>query len=62
MTNGYIVYLFKLYLIKRRDIGTNGGNTTIFIDMSRGIFHNDEDALAATTQLFRGEMWDEEYD
>ena len=33
-------------------------------DIFRNIFHNEGDALAATTQLFRGDPigWDEDYD
>jgi hypothetical protein len=30
-------------------------------DIFRQIFHNEEDALAATIQLFREEYWDEKY-
>jgi len=29
-------------------------------DIFRNVFHNEEDALAATIQLFGGESWDEE--
>jgi hypothetical protein len=29
-------------------------------DIFREIFHNEEDALAATIQLFGGENWEEE--
>jgi hypothetical protein len=29
-------------------------------DIFRQIFHNEEDALAATIQLFGGQSWDEE--
>jgi hypothetical protein len=37
--------------------------TEEFYDIFRGIFHNEEDALAATIQLFRGDpiSWDEDY-
>jgi hypothetical protein len=33
-------------------------------DIFRNIFHNEEDALAATIQLFRGDpiSWDEDYE
>jgi hypothetical protein len=31
-------------------------------DIFRNIFHNEEDALAATLQLFRGESWSEDYE
>jgi hypothetical protein len=33
-------------------------------DIFRQIFHNEEDALAATIQLFRGDpiSWDEDYE
>ena len=33
-------------------------------DIFRDIFHNEEDALAATIQLFRGDpiSWDEDYE
>jgi hypothetical protein len=33
-------------------------------DIFRDIFHNEEDALAATIQLFRGDQinWDEDYE
>lgn len=29
-------------------------------DLFRNVFHNEEDALAATIQLFGGENWEEE--
>jgi hypothetical protein len=33
-------------------------------DIFRNVFHNEEDALAATIQLFRGDpiSWDEDYE
>jgi hypothetical protein len=31
-------------------------------DIFRQIFANEEDALAATLQLFSGERWDEDYE
>lgn len=31
-------------------------------DIFRNIFHSEEDVLAAITQLFGGENWDEKYE